>query len=400
MSFVNPTRLRIGMRGNFGGQEYQVVGRSVLGEHEGGQTYYWHEFNLATGAGDHAILVYDQSGRDTQWRLFTLFEPDYPLTAAAAAAKQVGDPLNLTGENLRVAFCGSSRVYFVEGQAPEGEQVGTRADYFNATARHQMQVVSWTGDEVEFYRGDTLSPGMIASAFRLPPERFNPSPRISYLPFKSDSDDSDSRAYLSGFKAVFIGLLAVIFFFAIFGPGLSCSPHGQARPVTKILAGPSPLALGAIGTLFDTRYRVTAHAVVNLVEVGSQWQQHEYSLTNDAGATALLVCPNPSPGSDWIFYEPLLPEPTLTPWQAAAKKIGDPVELDGYRGKVDEIFLASAETAETERPTRTPNGAVSYGFLSRNGHQTLLARWNDRGIYLFLGRILPAKTVVASFSPR
>src|SRR5579864_8324775 len=164
MSFANPTRLRIGMQANFGGKHYQLVGRSVLGEDEDGEAYYWNEYNLETESGEAATLVFDETERSSQWRLFTMFDPEYPMTAADAVTKRVGDRLNLTGDDVRVSFRGSSCVYFVEGKAPEGENVGTVAEYFNAVSGNIMQVVSWTGDEVEYYTGINLSSGLITSA--------------------------------------------------------------------------------------------------------------------------------------------------------------------------------------------------------------------------------------------
>ena len=54
MSFENPTLLRIGMHGNFAGKDYRVAGRVVMGETEGGETYYWNEFNLESTDGSYA----------------------------------------------------------------------------------------------------------------------------------------------------------------------------------------------------------------------------------------------------------------------------------------------------------------------------------------------------------
>ncbi len=144
MSFENPTRLRIGMHGNFSGKDYRLVGRVVLGETEAGETYYWNEFNLVAGDGSYADLVYEETERGGEWRLFTMFDPEYPLTAADAATKRIGDRLNLNGTDVRVTLVETSHVYRIEGQAPEGIEVGAEADYFNAEAGEIMQVVSWT----------------------------------------------------------------------------------------------------------------------------------------------------------------------------------------------------------------------------------------------------------------
>ena len=170
MSFENPTRLRIGMHGNFAGKDYRLIGRVVMGVTDDGETYYWNEFNLAASDGTSADLVYEETERGGEWRLFTLFDPEYPMTAADAATKRVGDHLNLTGTDVRVTLLDTSRVYHIEGQAPEGVEVGDVANYFNAEAGGIMQVVSWTGEEVEFYNGVNLARGVVNSAFNLPPE--------------------------------------------------------------------------------------------------------------------------------------------------------------------------------------------------------------------------------------
>ena len=56
-----------------------------------------------------------------------------------------------------------SRVYHIEGKAPEGVEIGDVAHYFNAETGNNMQVVSWTGDEWSF--GASIQPGSVATAF-------------------------------------------------------------------------------------------------------------------------------------------------------------------------------------------------------------------------------------------
>src|ERR1017187_8719668 len=81
------------MTGSISGKQYRVVGRVVLGEHEEGGTYYWNEFNLESDGGEVATLVYEETERGGEWRLFHLFEPACPMTAKDAATKREGDPL-------------------------------------------------------------------------------------------------------------------------------------------------------------------------------------------------------------------------------------------------------------------------------------------------------------------
>src|SRR5260370_40802875 len=94
-------------------------------------------------------------------------EPTRGLSAEDAAAKRVGGTMDLDGTRVRVTLVRQSRIYHVEGTAPEGEAVGCLADYFNAEAGNEMFVVSWTGSEIEFYRGRTIPKSEVASAFQL-----------------------------------------------------------------------------------------------------------------------------------------------------------------------------------------------------------------------------------------
>jgi hypothetical protein len=392
MSFENPTRLRIGMHGSFNGMDYRVVGRSVLGESEDGEVYYWNEFNLENKSGKQATLVFEETENGPQWRLFTLFDPEYPMPAADAAAKSVGDWLNLTGDNVRVTFRGASQVYYVEGTAPEGEGVGKTAEYFNAEAGGIMQVVSWTGDEVEFYNGMNLTRGMVATAFGLPQDSTGKTG--SYF---SPLSGSNSGNYLSGAKFALFAILAIILFLPIFGGSLFSSGNHEAPPVKKLLVGARPLEVGAAGTLFDKKYRITAHAVVDIAEDGANWERHEYELTDDYGANALLVCGDKSDGADWVLFEQFSPMEPPPAKELAARQIGGLVELDGFTGKVTDIFLSTIEQTDGDALNGLKKGDACYDIRCNNEYRTMLARWNDAGIQFYHGRTIAAKKGAACF---
>jgi len=395
MSFENPTRLRIGMNGNFNGRDYRVVGRSVLGETEDGDIYYWNEFNLETDSGDHATLVYEASDNGVQWRIFTLFDPEYPMTAEDAATKRVGARLNLTGDDVRVTFRSQSQVYYVEGKPPEGEEFGSEAEYFNAEAGSIMQVVSWTGDEVEFYNGVTLTRGMVASAFGLPQELSEPDDS-SFSSYSGSSYGSGN--YISGTTFAVVAVCVVVFFIAIFGRGFSWSSSHEAPAVVKLSAPARPFEIGATGKLFDKNYRVTAHAVVEIAEVGANWERHEYELTDDDVAKTLLICGDKPDDAEWTLYEAFVQIPPLTGPQAAAKKVGDLVQLDGRTSMVTEIFLSTIQQTDGTGLDGLNNGTVTYGFRSVSGYRPLLARWNDAGIQFFRGQTVTAKLGLVGFT--
>jgi hypothetical protein len=398
MSFENPTRLRIGMHAEFAGKDYRVLGRVVMGESEDDETYYWQEFNLKAGDGSYADLVYEVSERGAQWRLFTLFEPEYPLTTTDAATKHVGDPLNLTGEDVHVTFRGRSQVYRVEGVAPEGIEVGDVAEYFNAEAGDLMQVVSWTGDEVEYYNGTNLAGEFVNSAFKLPPE---PGGFSGITRNFSSLSGSDSGNYGSGAKFALKAVVGIVLlFFIIFGRGLSCSTDYEAAAGRHFAAGPAPLAVDTTGTWHGENYRISIHATMEIARIGLIFDRHEYELTDDNGAKSLVVCGDKPDASDWIFYEqfsPALP-PIRTARQLAAKRVGEMVELDGFSGRVSEIIHCTVKQVDGDALSSLKSGGVYYGLVATNEFNMLLARWNTDGIFYYRGQSMAAKNLVASFS--
>ena len=394
MSFENPTRLRIGMHGNFAGKDYRVLGRVVMGETEGGETYYWNEFNLVAGDGGYADLVYEETERGGEWRLFTMFEPEYPMTAADAATKRVGDRLNLTGEDVRITLRSASRVYQIEGQAPEGVEIGDVANYFNAQAGNDMQVVSWTGDDVEYYNGVNISQSVVAAAFNVP------------LASSSSSFSSGDSSWLggnaencnSGAKNFLKVALFIFFFIIVFGRHFSCSTDYESAPVKKVNAAAPPLTVGATGKLLGTNYHVTAHAVVEIAEVGARFERHEYQLTDDDGQTGLLICGMKAEDKDWELFLPLSSPLPPSPQQCAAKKAGDMVNIDSVVAIVHEMFLSTTRQVEGAAPADWQPGDMRFGFEAQGVSELLLARWNATTVNFQRGMNIPAKEAAGAFT--
>lgn len=396
MSFENPTRLRIGMSGNLAGKDFKVVGRVVMGVTDDGETYYWNEFNLESSDGTAADLVFEQTERGDEWRLFTLFEPEYPMTAADAATKRAGDRLNLNGTDVRVTLVDSSRVYRIEGRAPEGVEMGDRANYFNAQAGAVMQVVSWTGDEVEYYNGLTLSRGEVATAFKLP--QLTAAKKFSGLISRAANSDSDSEGYpgRSNFPVIAFCVIGLVCFM-LFGRDLSCSRTHESAPVTKKYAAPPPLTVGATGKWNDKNFRITAHATIEIGDVGAVYERNEYELTDDDGHVTLLVCGENPQAKDWILFTPLEPLVPPTAQQSAAKKAGDPVNIDGVTGTVRELFQSTVTHMENVAPSGWHTGDVSFGYAAQSEFGSVLVRWDRNRIDFYRGKNVSAKDLTAAF---
>jgi uncharacterized protein DUF4178 len=392
MSFTNPTPLRLGMAGTIDGKQYRVAGRVVMGMEEDGEIYYWNEFNMVSDAGDSVTLVFEETDRGGEWRLFTLFEPEYPISAQDAASKRRGDPLNLDGTDVRVTLVDESRVYRIEGEAPEGVEVGDVSKYFNAEAGNTMQVVSWSGEEVECYNGTNLRPGMVAAAFNLPPEKFRSTPTTdSANLFSIGQGGSGSGA----FKGVIAFLMVAVIGVCVLANFRNL--FNRRSPVTKTSAAPSPLVLGNTGALNGTTYRVRAHALVEMAEVGRMFNRHEYFLDDGSGNVALLICGSASDVRAWSLFAPMRPLVPLTPQQAGAVRWGETVNVEGIVTPADELFRSTIEAAENPDLPAWNRGATFLGFSSRSGPILLFVRWNEREIQFYRGETLAENMVLTAF---
>ncbi len=392
MSHANPTALRLGMTGTLSDRRFRVVGRVVMGMEEDGETYYWHEFNLADDRGGFATLVYEDTDHGGEWRMFTQFEMEYPVTAADAASKRVGDPLNLDGTPVRVTLVDESRVYEIEGEAPEGVEVGDVAHYFNAEAANTMQVVSWTGDEVECFRGVTLPAGVLESAFKLP------RTSASNLSRALESGTAAGAGY-DKWSAFAIKLVGVILVTVMVFVGFSYWKKSRARRSSILTAPASPLAVGNAGTLDGVQYRIRSHALVEVAQVGRVQSRREYELVDDEGNSARLIHGYQPGAGDWMLFLPLRSLEPMTPAQAAALSVGTIVKVDGVVAPVAELFQAvvrQIEFAANAAPTPT-DGPVTFGYRGRSGMTHLEARWNNDGIHFERGRDLKAAAVLTAF---
>lgn len=389
MSTRNPTSLRVGMTGELDGRRYTVAGRVVFSTRVHGVIYYWNEFNLVGGYGTALTLVFEEGENGPEWKVFELFEPLRAMTATEAAAKKVGDTVSLDGSTSRVTLVGQSRVVEVEGTAPEGVEQGDVADYWNAENPRsaRMLVASWTGGEIEFYKGRTIAASRVAAAFNVP--------RLTDEGWSSFRG-GESQSVSAELSVLIIGSFILLIFGGI--PGLM---SWSERPPTVAPAAVQPapalrLNLGAHGMFGGVNYTVAGRMVVEVAGVGGKFGRVEYELVADDSTHARLVQAFDGDAHDWRLLTPV-PTPTdLTPYRAPAKCTGDPVALS-WRGTfvVRGLYLCrqlSSEGRSGELPT--VGGQEAYGFVARNDDETLLARWNETTLSLELGKTVSEKTVL------
>ncbi len=381
MNFNNPTGITIGMTGTFSGITYRVLGRVVMGVVDDGTTYYWNEFNLQADSGETTTLVYEVTNRGGEWRLFTMFDPQFPITAADAATKRIGDPLNLDGTDVRVTLLDRSRVYYIEGQAPEGEEVGDHAEYFNAESGNTMIVVSWTGDEVECYHGVTISASVVAQAFNIPAASL-----ASFTPGVSNFTLSGTNSPRSSILPLAAGAVLLILFLCLVLP--SKLRRSTAPAIVKISAPAANLAVGSSGNLEGKNYTITSDALVEIIEVGKVFQRHEFHLRDQDGNGALLIRGFLPGTKDWSLFVLRESPESLTPQRAAAIQCGQTVDCGGAAVPVNALFRSTVLQVNTADILQSATGHVFYGFSGGSGVTLMLARWDDSTLNLYEGHTL------------
>jgi hypothetical protein len=362
-----------------------------MGMEEEGETYYWNEFNLVDDAESSATLVFEETENGPQWRLFTLFDPVHPMTAREAASKGAGDSVNLDGTPIQITLVDQSRVYHIEGEAPEGVEVGDVANYFNAEDQTRMLVASWTGGEIEFYWGMDVAADNVTNAFGLP----------SAVAISSPSAFSGTSTGTSSSSGCIMKLISTMLATVV---GLAVHSSWFSRPQSpapvKPQAPASPLVLGAKGTLAQRTYTVAGHSLLEVAKAGTIYDRHEYNLANDAGGRALLVCGLNGDSKQWHLFQQVVRALELTPFQAAAKRPGDVVSLDGSPMRVKELFRVQFLSRDGELSSRVAPGSEQFGFLAEGNDECLMARWTNQGIEFHRGRALSDKDVTVGFGQR
>ncbi len=75
--------------------------------------------------------------------------------------------------------------------------------------------------------------------------------------------------------------------------------------------------------------------------VGRKFDRHEYLLSDEQGAKALLVRGSKPGAGDWWLFSPFQPQTPLSPQEAAAVRWGQTVDTNGMAAKVSALFQST-----------------------------------------------------------
>ena len=381
MSRKNPTPLEVGRTGTLDGQTWMVIARVVLSVEIEGEKYFWNEYQLGSTAGAEQTLVFEEEETGPSWKRFEAFTPRFPLSAAEAALRREGDTVAIDGANARVTLVSSSTVEYVEGDAPAGMGIGAVARYFNATTGDEMIVVSWTGDEVEFFRGRRISHRAVESGFNFPRT-------AEWRRWISGSASQWGKAagYALWFSLIVLrccdwGSVGGSSYRAPDPPARQTAPPRRAVPLTGfVLAGRT--------------YTSIASARLKIDEPRHPFGVREYLLRASDGAAALLVNGLTGDEYDWVLLRPIASP--LTGFEAAEFKKGQRVMIGGEACTIAELFMERVADKTGDAFDETWPDAPFYGFIARNGEAWFLARWNERRIDVYRGDLCPRSRVEAA----
>jgi len=375
----NPTKLTVGMTGVLDGRAATVVGWAVL---QSAERYRWHEYYVQLGGGGLIILVFERG----VWKRFDDVTAHGGFDAREAASYRCDSSVVFDSRAFRVAYVSTSRVLFAEGQAIEGVRVGSEARYFNAQREEgDLLVVSWTGDEIEFYAGKKLSNQVVPRAFQLP----GPSLLSKIGVSVREGMDPDSR----NAAVIFVGLLLLIGF--VIWAGRRREPTVNPPPIVP--ESVRQLVDHAQGVLGATSYTVLKHSIEEIDEVGFRFRRYEYELIDDRGNRALLVQSLNGGAQEWHLFRSLALPATLTPNVMGNIRGGNRVRLGTDDAIVRTLFLDRTPSGAGADPTNRSVGTVHYGFVARAADEWVLARWSESAVELDTGRAVPEAEVLSAF---
>jgi DNA-directed RNA polymerase subunit RPC12/RpoP len=222
------TQFQIGMKGTLAGEQHEIIGRVLYRDNQG---YTWDEWILLSAAGDYRWLSDDEDEGVVLWHIFTPTQPLDPNTV------RDGQTINLTGDPVHVTEVTHATIAYMEGELIWKAKVGDTIRALDAAGpQGEMFSIEWTGDQIEFYRGERMNRADAAVAFGLPaisrPTTAN----------AADDDTAGDSTRAARVQTPIGGILSIVLFIiifcvcvgAVFGAGGGSSCYATPAPVRTV----------------------------------------------------------------------------------------------------------------------------------------------------------------------
>ena len=160
------------------------------------------------------------------------------------------------------------------------------------------------------------------------------------------------------------------------------------------------LPTGAQGTLAQRSYVIDSHSLVEIARVAGRHDRREYQLHDDMSRAALLVNGLSGGSKEWHLFRPAPVTPGLTPHDAATKRKGTAVTVDGRAMQIIDLFQSKTNTTGGVSNSSVQPAPLQYGFVASDTGAWLIARWTENQIQFLLGTAIPEAEVMAALGPK
>lgn len=161
---------------------------------------------------------------------------------------------------------------------------------------------------------------------------------------------------------------------------------------------PTPLRVGATGALNGWRVRVAGRVVLGVEIDGETYHWNEFNLVDGFGRSATLVFEEGEHGPEWKLFKDFMPLRAVTAAEAATKRVGDRVSLDGTPRAITLADQSRVIHIEGTAPEGVEVGDVAHYFNVDTGERMLVASWTGDEIEFYEGNDVPGAAIAAAFN--
>jgi len=222
-----PSILKLGQKGRFKGKTYEIIGRVLMKQKSGLDSFYWQEYLLFSPSAGYAWLEESQG----HWVFLqkTKRKPDFNPTRRGLDFEEEDYFINHVGETYHCWEKGVAQVDYVEGEFPYHLQKGDKYRFMEAISPPLILVAEWTENEIEWMTGSYWKHTSVQKAFGLEsiPE---PNGIISCQPYESSPEQKFRKKLFAFFALIFFAFS----FYAYVGTGYKT--HDQRLSNNEFIA--------------------------------------------------------------------------------------------------------------------------------------------------------------------
>ena len=160
---------------------------------------------------------------------------------------------------------------------------------------------------------------------------------------------------------------------------------------------PTPLRVGARGTIHGWTVTVAGRVVLGVELGGERYYWNEFNLVDAAGNPGTLVYEESEDGPEWKLFQMLTPRTPMTVAEAETKRVGDKVSFGTEPIPVTLVDRSTVYHIEGTAPEGVEVGDLADFFNADAGDHMIVASWTGNEIEFYEGRDVPAETVATAF---